>query len=64
MADTSVYFFWAVCGAMARKMMLDFRKRGMTQVSMEQHLDVMVSDDDTPNDGHFDFFVANLGDWL
>lgn len=25
---------------------------------------VMVSDDDTPNDGGFDFFVANLGDWL
>ena len=44
-------------------MMLDFRKRGMTQVSMEQHLAVMVSDDDTPNDGHFDFFVSNLGDW-
>ena len=45
-------------------MMLDFRKRGMTQVCMEQHLAVMVSDDDTPNDGHFDIFVASLGDWL
>lgn len=63
MADTSVYFFWAVCGAMV-KMTLDYRKRGMTQVSMEQHLAVMVSDDDAPNDGHFDLFVANLGDWL
>ena len=24
---------------------------------------VMVSDDETPNDGGFDFFVSNLGDW-
>ena len=63
MADTCVYFF-GQCVVLWCKMMLDFRKRGMTQVSMEQHLAVMVSDDDTPNDGHFDIFVASLGDWL
>ena len=26
--------------------------------------DVAVSDDETKNDGSFDFFVANIMDWL